>query len=291
MMKFPKIMISAGVLACVTAATVSATLAADGKCLDQIRARGELVAGVGNVGQKPLVWQDANGQFQGYEWEVLKYIRSELGVPKVSYQVTEWPTLVPGLQASRWDIIMSAMIITQERAQGGDFKFSNPYFLFYDNFMVLKNSLVQSPADLKGKKVGTVLGTMDSLNAHQLEAKGDIGQAVDFNTYGDPFVALRNGQVDAVLLDQASFYGQQQEMNDLRVIGSPLPFQPNQKWADVEAKQDYVLGSTGIGVRKECGDLLAAINAAVDKLNSSGTRQALEEKFGLWGPTQVKLTK
>jgi ABC-type amino acid transport substrate-binding protein len=278
-------------IALICAGAIVGESAARAGCLDDIRAKGVLVAGLGNMGQKPLIWQDDKGNYQGYEWEVLKFIGGELGIPKQTYQVTEWTTLIPGLNASRWDIIMSAMIITQERAAGGDFKFTNPYFMFYDKMMVQSKSEIKSIADLKGKKVGSVLGTLDSLSAHRLAEDGAIGEAIDFNTYGDPFVALRNGQVSAVLLDQASYLGQQDTMQDLRVVGDPIPFIPQAKWADVEAKQNYVLGATGVGVRKNCDDLREAINAALAKLDSTGQRKALEEKFGLWDTRQEKLVK
>jgi ABC-type amino acid transport substrate-binding protein len=278
-------------IALICAGAMVAESAARAGCLDDIRAKGVLVAGVGNMGQKPLIWLDDKGNYQGYEWEVLKFIGAELGIPKQSYQVTEWTTLIPGLNASRWDIIMSAMIITQERAVGGDFKFTSPYFMFYDKIMVQSKSEIKSIADLKGKKVGSVLGTLDSLSTHRLADEGVVGEAIDFNTYGDPFAALRNNQVSAVLLDQASYLGQQDTMKDLRVVGDPIPFIPQPKWADVEAKQDYVLGATAIGVRKNCDDLREAINVALTKLDSSGQRKALEEKFGLWDARQEKLLK
>ena len=278
-------------IALICAGAMVAENTARAGCLDDIRARGVLVAGVGNMGQKPLIWQDDKGNYQGYEWDVLKFIGAELGIPKQSYEVTEWTTLIPGLNASRWDIIMSAMIITQERAVGGDIKFTNPYFMFYDKIMVQSKSEIKSIADLKGKKVGSVLGTLDSLSAHRLVDEGVIGEAIDFNTYGDPFAALRNGQVSAVLLDQASYLGQEDTMKDLRVVGDPIPFIPQPKWTEVEAKQDYVLGATAVAVRKNCDDLREAINVALNKLDSSGQRKALEEKFGLWDTRQEKLLK
>jgi ABC-type amino acid transport substrate-binding protein len=45
------------------------------------------------------------------------------------------------------------------------------------------------------------------------------------------------------------------------------------------------------GVRKNCDDLREAINAALAKLDSTGQRKALEEKFGLWDTRQEKLVK
>ncbi len=183
-------------VACI--ATNLAIAPAFASCLDDLKAKGEIVAGVGSMGQKPLIWQTADGGYDGFEWELYKYIGKELGLtPKFS--ITEWTTLIPGLQAKRWDIILSGMTITQERAEGGGIDFSYPYMMFYDGIIVTKDSPIQTVDDLKGKKLGSVLGSMDSLNAHMMVDAGKAAEVLDFNTYGDPFEALKNKQVDAVL--------------------------------------------------------------------------------------------
>jgi ABC-type amino acid transport substrate-binding protein len=114
---------------------------------------------------------------------------------------------------------------------------------------------------------------------------------MDFNTFGEPFQALRNGQVAAVVLDQATFQAQAEEMKDVRVIGDPLPYIPNAEWADEEKDQTYILGGTGVGVRKECTDLLDALNKALADMDADGTRKAILEKYGAWDDNQAVMMK
>jgi ABC-type amino acid transport substrate-binding protein len=272
--------------------TVSAVaVSAHAGCLDDIRKAGVITAGNGAMGGKPAVWQKDDGSYTGYEWDLFREIGKRIGVPKQDYVVTEWSSLIPGVKAKRWDIIFSGMMVTQERIQGGGIIFSNPYFMIYDNVIVKLDSPIKTMGDLKGKTLGSVLGTMDSLNAHRLVERGEAGKVLDFNTFGDPFVALRNGQVDAVILDQGSYQGQEEALKDLRTVGGPMHYAPKPEWAAAEAKAPYILGAEAIGMRKDCEDLRAAINTALAAMDADGTRKAILEKYGAWSAFQAKTMK
>ena len=279
------------VIASAALALVAVMASARADCLDDIRKAGVIKSGNGIMGDKPSVWQNQDGSYSGVEWEIFQEIGKRIGVPKQEYIVTEWTSLIPGLKAGRWDIILSGMAVTQERIQGAGITYSNPYFLLYDYAIVPKDSKIQTVADLKGRTLGSTLGTMDSLNAHQMVAAGEAGKVLDFNDFGAPFAALRNGQVDAVILDQSTLFGQQASLHDLRTIGEPLKYHPKPEWADAEAKALYVLGGLAIGVRKECPALLGAINGALEAMDKDGTRKAILVKYGVWADDQAKLLK
>ncbi|MGB3426455.1 MAG: transporter substrate-binding domain-containing protein [Castellaniella sp.] len=280
-----------GLTALLMTVSMGARAADGGACMPGIQSAGELKVGVGIMGLKPWVWQEQDGSYHGLEKDILDFVAQDIGIPKTQYVVTEWSTLIPGLKAGRWDIVLSAMTKTQQRMQDGGVVFSDPYFMYNDRLIVLKDSKYQQPADLKGKPVASVMGSMDSLVAHDLEEKGEVGQVLDFNNFGEPFQALRNGQVQAVVLDQATLLGQMSGNTDLRVIGDPLYYVPGEEWRAAEDKADYRLGAVGIAVRPECTDLLAALNKAVAKLESTGKRKEILERYGLWDESQVKLMK
>lgn len=260
-------------------------------CLDDIRHKGTLIAGNGLMGDKPSLWQDQSGAYHGFDYEFVQQIAARLGIPKFDFVGTEWTTLIPGLLARRWDIIFSDMEITQERVVKAHVEFSQPYFLLYDYVIVLKDSSIHAMSDLKGKTVGSTLGTNDSLMAHQLVGDGVVAAVKDFNNFGDPFVALRNGQVDALVLDQATLAGQRAVMTNLRTVGDPLRRRPKPEWAAAEAAQHYRLGSEAAVTRPECRDLLDAINKAMSDMDADGTRRAILTKYGVWEPDQERLTR
>lgn len=279
------------VIASAAFALVAAMTSARADCLDDIRKAGVIKSGNGIMGTKPSVWQNQDGTYSGFEWELFQQIGKRIGVPKQEYVTSEWTSLIPGLKAGRWDIILSGMAVTQERVKGAGITYSDPYFLLYDYAIVPKDSRIAGVADLKGKTLGSTLGTMDSLNAHQMVDAGEAGKVLDFNDFGAPFAAMRNGQVDAVVLDQATLFGQQETMHDLRAIGEPLYYRPKPEWAEAETTAPYVLGGTAIGVRKDCPALLGAINGALQAMDADGTRKAILTKYGVWAEYQAKLMK
>ena len=118
--------------------------------------------GVGIMGLKPYIWQKPDGSYTGLEHEILEYVLKDIGISKYEYVVTEWQTLIPGLKADRWDIIMSGLGFNQERLAVGGIAFARPHLLYVDYVIVRKDSPIQTLADLKGKTVASVVGSMDS---------------------------------------------------------------------------------------------------------------------------------
>jgi ABC-type amino acid transport substrate-binding protein len=281
----------AGTLATACFGMAISLTGARAECLDEIRKAGVITSGNGVMGSKPTVWQNLDGSYSGFEWDLFQELAKRIGAGKPEYIVTEWTSLIPGLKARRWDIIFSGMAATQERVQGAGITYSDPYFLLYDFVIVPTNSSINGLTDLKGKTLGSTLGTMDSINAHLMQDEGKAANVLDFNTFGDPFVALRNRQVDAVILDQSALLGQLETMHDLRTIGEPIYYHPKPQWADAESAAPYILGSTAIGVRKECPDLLRAINTALESMEADGTRKAILMKYGVWSDYQARLMK
>jgi ABC-type amino acid transport substrate-binding protein len=267
----------------------SAGQAAEG-CLDDIKAAGVIKVGVGLMGLKPYIWQESDGSYAGFEKEMLDYVSDKLGV-RHEYVVTEWTTLIPGLKGKRWDIIWSGMAKTQERIQGGGIEYTDPYLLIFDRIIVLKDSGIKSLDDLKGKTLASTLGTMDSLVGHSLVDAGRAARIIDFNTFGEPFLALRNREADAVIMDETTYLAQKEEMPDLGVVGDPLFYIPKPEWKEAEEQADYRLGALGIGVRRECADLREAINAALAQMAADGTRETILRAHKIWSDDQTKMKK
>lgn len=262
------------------------------QCLPAINDKGVLTSAVGLMGTKPYVWKDEQtGTYKGYEPEIFAELVKRLGIPKWDYVVTEWTTMIPGLKAGRWDIILSGMSVTQERIQGAGIEYSNPYFMLYDHIIVLEDSPIKTMDDVKGKTLAAPLGTLDAQNGEILVAAGKAGKLMTFNTFNEPFVALANKQVDAVILDQGTYLGMKEDIKGLRTIGDPIFYQSKPEWVEAEKAAPYRFGGTAIGLRKDCADLKDAINKALADMEADGTRKAILEKYGAWSPEQIKLMK
>jgi ABC-type amino acid transport substrate-binding protein len=277
-------------LLCGLVAGTAASLPASADTLDDIQKNGVIHVGTGVMGLKPWMWQEPNGEYAGLEADLIQAIAKELGA-KPDIVTTEWSTLIPGLKAGRWDVIISAMAKSEERINGGGIQFTNPYILSYDRILVKKESPAQSLADMKGKILGSTVGSLDSIVGHSLADKGTFAEVRDFNSFNEPFVALQNDQVDAVIIDQHTFQAQKEQFAGLRAIGEPLFFIPKPEWKEAQDKADYILGGYGIGVRKEDDRLRQRLNEILAKFDKDGTRKSILEKYGSWSPEQVNLLK
>ena len=272
---------SAGLSAAVTLGVLApGALRAD--TLDDIKKADTIKVGVGVMGLKPWVWQNEDGSYGGMEYEMLQKMLPHLGVAKFEYVPVEWDALIPGLKAKRFDIIFSGMTVTEERRQGSGIEFSRPYYFESDRIAVLEDSPYQKPEDLKGKIIGTTVGTVEEMQANKMVANGWGGSVKAFDDFAAPFMALQNKQVDAVVADFTSLGEQKKVTPNIRAIGAPMALEPKPEWKEKQAAAGYKFGGAGVGVRKEDTALLAAVNAAWDKMDDAGERQKILETYGLW---------
>jgi polar amino acid transport system substrate-binding protein len=87
-----------------------------------IRTRGTLRVGVSIF--VPWVMHDNSGELIGYEIDVARKLAEDMGV-KVEFVETSWPSIITDLLADRYDIIISGLSVTPQRALL--INFSEPY--------------------------------------------------------------------------------------------------------------------------------------------------------------------
>jgi len=80
--------------------------------LDKIIHRGTLYVGMTLI--VPWAMRNKNGEFIGFEIDVAQRLAGDMGV-KVEFMPTDYPDLVPALQAGDFDIIISGLGITPSR--------------------------------------------------------------------------------------------------------------------------------------------------------------------------------
>ena len=92
--------------------------------LDRIRAAGVIRAGFAN--EAPFGFVTPDGQLTGEAPEVARAVLARMGIPRVEGVLTEFGSLIPGLQAGRFDLIAAGMFITPRRCT--QIAFSEPSF-------------------------------------------------------------------------------------------------------------------------------------------------------------------
>ncbi|NUZ07354.1 transporter substrate-binding domain-containing protein [Piscinibacter koreensis] len=184
---------AAWVLAALLAGTSLAARAAD--LLDDVKARGSLRVGMEGT-YPPFNYRDEKGELAGFDVDIAKAIAAKLGV-KAEFTTTEWSGILAGLQSGKYDVIVNQVAATDKRRE--TFDFSAPYVISYPQLIVRANETrkLDTPADLKGKKIGVGQGS----NYADL-AKGIAG--VEVRTYpGAPeyLQDLATGRIDAAIND------------------------------------------------------------------------------------------
>jgi len=92
--------------------TGAAAQAAD---LDAIRDSGTLRVAVAN--EIPYGYMDLNGEAKGVGPDVAKHIAKALGIAKIEWTTTAFGSLIPGLQADRFDMVAAEMAILPQRCE------------------------------------------------------------------------------------------------------------------------------------------------------------------------------
>ncbi len=207
---------------------------------------------------KPFEFK-VDGKYTGFDIELVEAVGKELGATKVEYVDTEFKGLIPGLLAKKFDLIVSAMYITDERKK--TIAFSDTYFPGGLSIMVKKdNNSIKGIKDLNGKKVSVQIGTKSAKYLEEPQFK-EI-KLVKVETNNDMFMELETGKVDAVVTGLPAAKTYTKEKNTTKVLPNTL------------TEEFY-----GYGMRKDDQDLVKAVNEALKKLKADGTYDKLVKKW------------
>ncbi len=169
--------------------------AASGTLAD-LQESGSITIGIAN--EVPYAYEDENGEVTGEAPEVAKAVLAELGINDVDAAIVDFGSLIPGLQADRFDMIAAGMFINAERAD--QIIFSDPDYCVSNSFAVAEGNPMgisdfQSVID-SGATVAVLSGAVDEGYAVDSDVPDDqIDRYSDVNAQFDALAAER---VDAV---------------------------------------------------------------------------------------------
>ena len=165
------------------------------------------------------------------------------------------------LKKGEAEILISAIAIDPNKS--ADFVFSKPYYDSGDIIAHRRNrSDITNLASLSGKKVGVAIGRPgDTFMATQKTATGVV--ITQYSTMDDALGALNIGEIDAVVGDEP-----------LITYSSVNSFHNTATLPILINKYQYA-----VVVRKGKTELLAKINATIDRLKSAGELKRLDETW------------
>jgi len=215
-------------------------------------------------GYPPFSMADAQGNVTGFDADVGELLCAKLEM-KCRFVVQAFDGLIPALKAKRFDIIISAMSITEERLKEIDYSipYAEPINLFMapkDSDLAAINDLDTLFAALKGKAVGVQAGTTHAQYVTKRIPEADLRT---YDTLDQMQIDLSVGRLDAAF----------SEFGDVYDFLS-RPDGQNFKAIDIEIRNssDPSLGvGLGVGIAKENSELKARINQALCELLKDGS--------------------
>ena len=214
--------------------------------LQDIYDRGYLIVGSDTTYPPFEEYNPTSERAEGFDIDIAHQIAISLGV-KLKVVTSEWDPIIPNLQASQFDIIVSAMTITEAREEQVDF--TRWYYKSSQGILVEDGNPLEivDETDLNASiTIGVQSGTtsdiwvQENLNtSHTLQTFDSILQAI---------AALKLGSVDVVLGDYAVLAQDELDSGETEVVATYSP-------------EDF-----GFACRTGDDDLRNALNDAIDSL-------------------------
>ena len=199
----------------------------------------------------------------GIDVEVAQAIAEKLGM---ELDVTDiaFDSIIPGIQTGKYDMGMAGMTVKDERKE--QVNFSDSYATGVQVVIVKDDSPITSVDDLFADGASTVVGTQAGTTGF-IYATSDIedaglGTVKSFGKTTDAVKALKNGQVDCVILDNEPAKALVAANEGLHILDT-----------------EYAVEDYAIAIAKENTDLLEKVNKALSELTADGTLQSIVDKY------------
>jgi polar amino acid transport system substrate-binding protein len=250
-----------------TQAASSTAPAADTSCdkanLSLINS-GQLTVGTDKPAYPPYFEDDDPTNGKGFESAVAYAIAQQLGFDKSEVKWTVVPfnsSYAPG--AKKFDFDVNQISITPARQKRVDF--SEPYYTAPQAVVALNKAgaaKATSLADLKSAKLGVQIGTT-SLDAVTASIQPSSQPKV-FNDSNDTVRALKNGAVDAIVVDlPTAFYLTGAELDNAKIVGQ-FKAPGGDQWGALLEKDSK---------------LTSCVSGAIKKLSDSGELKQIEDQW------------
>ena len=209
-----------------------------------------------NAAFPPYEMTADDGSFEGIDIDVAAASADKLGL-ELQIDDMDFDAALLATQSGKSDMVMAGVTVTDERQKVMDF--SDTYAEGIQSIIVPEDSDIASVDDLAGKTIGTQRGTTG-----YIYCTDDFGEdsVVAYDDGLTAVQALNNGQVDAVVIDNAPAKEFVAANTGLKILDTAY------------AQEDYA-----IGVAKGNTALLDAINGALEELQADGTLQSIVDKY------------
>ena len=200
-----------------------------------------------------------DGEVMGFDVDLVAAIAERLGVD-FEFRTYNFDALIVGLQGgTEFDMIASAMTITEERAQQIDF--SDPYIDSNQSLTVHADSDIETLAEMEGMRIGVQSGTTGEEYTRNNLPEG--ATVVPFENILQAMQALGAGEVEGVV-------------NDLPISADIVLDETRELKIVEELRTDE---QYGFAFNQENPGLRDAVNAALAEIKADGTYDDIYRKW------------
>ena len=183
--------------------------------LESIKSAGKIRIGVEGT-YRPYTYHDASGKLAGFEYDIAETLAKDLGVT-AEFIETPWDSLIAGVDADRYDIVINNVSATDERKQKYDF--SVPYLYSEPKVAVKKDSSLQNVSEISGHSSAQ---SETSNFRKMVEAKG--ASIVVVSGFDEAIEQVLSGRAEMTANDSVSFaeYFKEHPDANLRLLTGDL---------------------------------------------------------------------
>lgn len=259
---------NAPALAALALALAVGTVQAD--TLDGIRKQGFVRAATAN--EVPYGFMDATGKAAGIGPEVATAVFKKMGIDDVTWTVTPFGTLIPGLKAGRFEVAAAEQNIQPDRCR--QVAFSEPNSSYGEGLLVKKGNPrnLHTYADIAkdpSLKVAVVSGAN---NIDYLRAVGVKDEQVVFIKANADALATVKNRADAYAATELTVFNLAKERDD---VERATPF--TDPIVDGKPVRNY----GAFALRKDDAKLLEAFNEAMAAFHQTDDYKAILSHYGL----------
>ena len=192
----------------------------------------------------------------GIDADIAKAIADKMGL-ELKIEDMEFDSIITAVSTGKADLGLAGMTVTPDRQKNVDF--SDSYATGIQSIIVKEDSTITKIDDLQGKKIGVQLSTTGDIYATDDFGKDSV---VQYNKGNDAVMALTQGQVDAVIIDNEPAKSYVEANKGLKILDT-----------------EYATENYAACISKDNAGLTKAVNKALAELKADGTLQKIVDKY------------
>ena len=211
----------------------------------------------------PYEYYDGN-EVIGIDAEIAKAIADKLGM-ELQIDDMDFDSIISAVQSGKADMGMAGMTVTEDRLE--NVNFTTSYATGIQVVIVKEGSDITTVDDLyaDGAKYAIGVQTATTGDIYITSDIDDLGLALTverFSKGADAVLALANGQLDCVIIDNEPAKAFVANHEGLTILDSEY------------AREDYA-----IAIAKDNAELLEKVNGALEELIADGTVKQIVDKY------------